>query len=63
MIDEYKIQGPTQELAVKIQKPLISQLEKMADHKDLTVDEIVNTAVKRFITTHSDFLPHPESEI
>ncbi len=57
MRDDYKMTGPTQNIDVAIEKDLAETLKKMSDHSKHTLAELVNTAVKRFVVTHKDFLP------
>lgn len=57
MRENYKITSPTETLTVKIESEVIETLAVMEKHVNLPIDEIVNTAVKRFISAHNDFLP------
>jgi len=57
MKDDYQIKAETTNLSVLIEKDVVETLKKMATYKKLTEAEIANTAIKRFIATHSDFLP------
>jgi hypothetical protein len=57
MREDYKIQGQTQKIEVSVEKETATCLTQMAAHTKLTADELVNTALKRFIATHKDFLP------
>lgn len=60
MRDDYKIQGPTAKLQVEVEKDIAEKLAKMEAYSKLTQAELTNTALKRFISAHKDFLP-PES--
>ncbi len=57
MRDDYKITAATAKLQVEIEKEIVETLAAMEKHTKLTVSELTNTALKRFITQHSDFLP------
>jgi len=57
MKDDYKIKNETMALNVKVEKEVKMILEAMEKHSKNTVDELVNTALKRFIAQHKDFLP------
>lgn len=57
MRDDYKIVGPTQPLSVEIEKDLADKLQSMSKFTQLSLSELMNTAVKRFVSGHKDFLP------
>jgi len=57
MKDDYPLKGTTVELKIQLEKEVAETLKKMTDHKKLSDSEIINTAVKRFIAVHSDFVP------
>jgi hypothetical protein len=57
MRDDYKIQGTTVKLEVEIEKDVAEKLAKMETHSKLTRSELANTALKRFISAHNDFMP------
>jgi hypothetical protein len=57
MRDDYKVQGATAHLDVQVEKEVVEKLKVMEKHTGLTASEIANTALKRFITHHSDFMP------
>lgn len=58
MKDDYKIKTETAALTIKVENKVKQDLEKMAAHSEHTQDELVNTALKRFISAHKDFLPN-----
>jgi predicted transcriptional regulator len=58
MKDDYKIKTETAVLTVKIEAEVKKAIDEMASHSQHTQDEIVNTALKRFISSHKDFLPN-----
>ncbi len=57
MKEDYKITVETKPLTVNIESEVVEILKKMSAYSKLSEAEIVNTAVKRFIAVHSDFLP------
>lgn len=57
MKDDYKIRTETLSLNVKIEKEVYETLKKMEEKTKIPADELTNTALKRFIATHKDFLP------
>jgi len=57
MKEDYPLKGATVEVKIQLEKDVAETLKKMSEYKKLTDSEIVNTAVKRFIAVHSDFLP------
>jgi hypothetical protein len=57
MRDDYKLQGQTSKVSIELEKKVAETLAEMEKHAKLTQSELVNTAVKRFISTHKDFLP------
>ena len=61
MRDDYKIKGPTVKVELEVEPSVLENLQKMEIFTKLTKSEITNTALKRFITQHKDFLP-PEAE-
>ena len=57
MKEDYPLKGATTEIHVKLEKEVVETLKQMTEYSKLSESEIVNTAVKRFIAVHSDFLP------
>lgn len=57
MKDDYKVTGPTSKLTVEVEKEVADQLKQMSEYKKITESDIINVALKRFISTHKDFLP------
>jgi len=57
MRDDYKMVGPTVKIEVEVEKEVAEKLAAMEKHAKLTKSELTNTALKRFITAHKDFLP------
>ncbi len=60
MLDDYKLKGATKKIEVEVEKDIAEKLSGMETHSKLSRSEIVNTALKRFISQHKDFLP-PQS--
>lgn len=44
-------------ISVSVEKEVAECLKAMADHMKMQQNEIVNTALRRYIATHSDYLP------
>ncbi len=61
MREDYKIIVSTAKLAIEVEKPIIEALNLMSEHTKLTVSELTNTALKRFIAGHKDFFPQNKS--
>jgi hypothetical protein len=57
MLDQYKIVGPKKKVEVEVEAEVAEVLTQMAAHTKLSASEIANTALKRFIAGHKDFLP------
>jgi len=57
MRDDYKLQGATEKVEVQVEKQVAESLRAMADFSKFSSSELVNTALKRFISQHKDFLP------
>ena len=57
MRDDYKIKGATSALQIDVEKDLVEKLRAMEKQTGIKVSELANTAIKRFCTHHSDFLP------
>ena len=57
MRDDYKLVGPKAPLNCEVEKEVVGILQEMSIHTKHSVNELVNTAVKNFISRHKDFLP------
>lgn len=57
MRDQYKLQGTTENLTITVEKDVCEILKAMESQTKLSVSELANTALKRFISAHKDFLP------
>lgn len=60
MRDSYKMNGPLTKVEVEIENDAAEKLFSMEKFSRLTRSEIMNTALKRFISAHKDFLPPHE---
>ena len=49
-------EGELKELNLNIESQLISDLETMSENSGLSIDEIVVIAVKRFRSSHADYM-------
>jgi hypothetical protein len=57
MKDDYKLKQPTMKIDLEIEKETAETLLKMEKYSKMTRSELANTALKRFIASHKDFLP------
>lgn len=57
MRDDYKLKGATVKIEVEIEKAIAEILEKMEKYCPHSKAELVNTALRRFVSHHKDFLP------
>lgn len=57
MLENYKITKPKDWFQAEIEKEVIETLQAMESHTKLSISELANTALKRFISAHKDFLP------
>lgn len=57
MRDDYKLKGNTESLQVQVESDVAEKLLAMEKYMGHSVSELANTAIKNFITRHSDFLP------
>jgi hypothetical protein len=57
MLDDYKITKPTGTVTLTIENQVIEMLKAMEAYKKIPVSELANTALRRFIGAHKDFLP------
>ena len=57
MKEDYPLKGKTIELKITLEIGVADTLKKMVEFAKLSESEIANTAIKRFIEVHSDFLP------
>ena len=60
MRDNYKLKGPTAKLEVEVEKDVAEKIAAMEMHSKLSKSELTNTALKRFISAHKDFMPADE---
>ncbi len=57
MRDDYKITKPTTDVSFVIETDVVEVLKAMESQTKLTPSELANTAIKRFISSHKDFMP------
>jgi hypothetical protein len=57
MRDDYKITGAKKKVELEVESKVVEILESMEKYTKHSVSEIANTALKRFIAQHKDFLP------
>lgn len=62
MKDDYKITAATGKIEIEVEKTVIEKLQAMEKHSKFSVSELANTALKRFISSHKDFLPQAEKK-
>lgn len=62
MKDDYKITKATAKLELEVEKEIVEQLKLMESYSKHTRSELANTALKRFIVQHKDFLPPAQSK-
>ncbi len=56
-------QGDIAELVVNIEKSVVDSLDLMSKNSDLSKDDLVVIALKRFISSHADYMGSaPETE-
>jgi hypothetical protein len=60
MLDDYKLKGKTLKIQIEIESDVAEKLSLMEKHAKLSQSEMTNTALKRFISAHKDFLPTVE---
>lgn len=49
-------QGELKELTVKIEKKVVEDFEQMAKNTNIPVADLIVTAMKRFRSSHSDYM-------
>jgi len=57
MRNDYKMQGKLVKISVEVEEQVAETLLEMEKFSKHTQSELSNTALKRFITHHKDFLP------
>ncbi len=57
MRDDYKIVKPVSSITLQIETEVVEVLKAMENHTKISVSELANTAILRFITSHKDFMP------
>ena len=62
MRDDYKMKGELAKIEIQVEKEIAEMLATMEKFTKLTRSELTNTALKRFISQHKDFLPPSSSK-
>jgi hypothetical protein len=57
MLDEYKLNGKTVKVEAELEADIADKLSLMSQYMGFGASEIINTALKRFVAVHSDFMP------
>ena len=57
MIDPKRKLALVREITVRLESHVADAVRAMSKHTDISADEIINTALRRFIATHKDYLP------
>lgn len=57
MLSDYKLVGTTKKVQVEVEAEVADILGKMEVYTKISQSELANTALKRFISAHKDFLP------
>ncbi|MBL7715980.1 MAG: hypothetical protein JNL01_10990 [Bdellovibrionales bacterium] len=57
MRDDYKMKTATQKVSVEVEQEVAKLLASMEKYSKISQSELANTALKRFISQHKDFLP------
>lgn len=57
MKDDYPLIGKTCKIEIELEKEVFETMKKMVNYQQLSSSEIINTALKRFISQHKDYLP------
>lgn len=61
MKEDYPLKGTPVQINLQLEKEVAETLKKMSEHTKYSESELANTAIKRFITVHSDFVPKQKS--
>ena len=57
MKKDYPVKGQTVSITVTVEKEIAEKLALMEAHSKIKMSDLANTALKRFISQHKDFLP------
>jgi hypothetical protein len=57
MRDDYKLKGNTTKIEIEVEKETAEKILAMEKFTKIARGELANTALKRFISSHKDFLP------
>lgn len=62
MRENYRLEGATIQADILLEKKVFETLQEMSKFTQIPVSELANTALRRFISGHKDFLPTPEKK-
>jgi hypothetical protein len=62
MRDDYQLKEPKVKLEIEVEASVAEALTAMEKYSKHTRSELTNTALKRFISGHKDFLPPEHSK-
>ena len=57
MKSDYPLKGDTEKVMIELEKSVVEIIKEMENYTKHSFSELTNTAVKRFIGSHKDFLP------
>lgn len=57
MKEDYALKGKTVTTQIQLETEVAEIIKKMSEYSKFSESELVNTAIKRFIAVHSDYLP------
>ena len=57
MKEDYVLKGPSVQVTLTLEKEVAETIKQMTEYTKFGESELINTAIKRFIAVHSDFLP------
>jgi hypothetical protein len=57
MKTDYPLKGETEKVTIELEKSVVEIMKEMENYSKHSFSELTNTAVKRFIGAHKDFLP------
>ncbi len=57
MKQDFPLKGPTEKVTVELEANVVQIIKAMEQETKNSFSEMTNTAIKRFISSHKDFLP------
>lgn len=61
MKDDYKFKTATIKIEIEVEEEVARKISTMETFTKISKSELTNTALKRFISSHKDFLPFEEA--